>query len=227
MSILDISKEDFEEILQPDVDDSDEVKALLFEAERIRNDFDDDCDGIIDNRCAHNEFSFSLISEGADYIEVAVVFSRGQEETLNPATLPSILELRFTFADELSSPSFTSGQALTDAGFTQPITDRDFLRPQQIRVLLPPGIPPIEYEHMLPGELMRVRLNKAANSTGPYSFQWIAPEPFTDANDNERYDFGETYIDENNDGQRNNNTMLAPVEADEIILLINAELGGQ
>ena len=191
------------------------------------NGLDDNCDGIIDNRCADNELTFSLVSQGDDYIEVAVIFSRGQEETLNPATLPSILELRFTHSNTLSSPSFTNGQALIDAGFNQQITDRDFLRAQQIRVLLPPGIPPIDYQYLSPGELMRVRFTKESGASGPFAFQWVHPEPFTDANDNQRYDFGEDYVDENNDGQRNNNTMLAPLEADEILLLIDAQLGGQ
>jgi hypothetical protein len=191
------------------------------------NGLDDDCDGIIDNRCADNELTFSLVSEGPDYIEIAVIFARGQEEVLSTSTLPSLLELRFTYSESLSAPSFTHGQSLIDAGFNQVITDRDFLRPHQIRVLLPPGIPPIEYEYLSPGELMRVRLNKSANASGPFNFQWVSPEPFTDANGNTRYDFGETYTDENEDGQRNNNTTLAPVEADEIILLVDAQLGGQ
>ena len=191
------------------------------------NGVDDDCDGIIDNGCADNELSFALISEDATSLELAVLLSRGEEQELNPVTLPQIFELRFSHSEQLSSPVFSNGAAMVEAGFNQPIANRDFGRPGRIRVILPPGIPPIDYEHTLPGELMRVRFTKATGAAGPFAFQWIPPEPFTDANDNGLYDFGESYTDVNSDGQRNNNSHLAPPEADAIIRLTDATLGGQ
>ena len=158
---------------------------------------------------------------------MGVVFSRGAETELNVATLPYLLELRFSHPASLTSPTFTSGAVLVDAGFIFPVTDRDSSNPTQVRMLLPPGIPPIDYEYMSPGELVRIRFTKAAGAAAPFSLSWVQPEPYTDENGNGRYDFGEPYTDVNNDQQRNANTSLTPIEADAIILLTDAQLGGQ
>ena len=81
---------------------------------------------------------------------------------------------------------------------------------------------------MTPGELVRLRFVKNQGATGPFSFEWVEGEPFTDLNNNGvcESNSGEPYTDLNNNGVCDENTTLSPPAAREIMTLSNASLGG-
>jgi len=87
---------------------------------------------------------------------------------------------------------------------------------------------PSSYQAMTPGELARLRFVKDQGATGPFSFEWVEGEPFTDLNNNGvcESNSGEPYTDLNNNGVCDENTTLSPPAAREIMTLSNASLGG-
>lgn len=191
---------------------------------------DDNCDGIPDNRCSLNEITFSLIEETETSVTVAVLFNREVVNEFSNATLPALFELSFQHPSSLTLPPPTQRGTLGPvfAGFNFPpvVIDNDY-RTNFVRVILPSGFPPDSYDRVRPGELIRFIFNKGSTTSGPYEFSWVRPEPFTDQNGNQRYDNGEPYQDVDGNNQRDTNCLLTPHEANAILSLVDAQLGGQ
>ena len=186
---------------------------------------DDNCNGIIDEGCAENALGFELVERGLDFIEVRITLTRGQEMTLNTLSLPRLLDLQFSFPSTLTLSN--SNITLGDVPQTLGVYERVFNLESRSGAawLLFPTSPPNGYQYMTPGELMRLRFTHAPNLTGPFTFTWSPLETFVDANENGRYDQGESFTDHNMSG--NWEMVLTPEEANNIVVLNDATLGGE
>jgi len=190
---------------------------------------DDNCDGIIDEGCAVNALGFELILNEVEAITVAIRLSRGMEVgEPNLQTLPSRLDLHFRVPEGLTlAPGGLSlGASPVSLGIDEFLSDRNPF-PDVVRLFFPFSTPS-SYQAMLPGELVRMRFNKAAGATGPFSFEWLEGEDFTDLNGNGVCEpsSGEPYSDQNNNGVCDEFTTVSPPAARSIMTLSNASLGG-
>lgn len=190
---------------------------------------DDNCNGLLDEGCASNVLSFELVLNEVDAITVAITLDRGEEVgPPNLQTLPSRLDLHLTLPDGLSLPpgSVSLGAVPISLGITEGVSDSD-PRPDYVRLFFPFSTP-AAYQVMMPGELLRLRFTKAPGAQGPFSFEWVEGEPFTDLNGNGACESnsGEPYTDLNGNGVCDANTTLSPPVARSILILSNASLGG-
>ncbi|MBM4293274.1 MAG: hypothetical protein FJ138_19265, partial [Deltaproteobacteria bacterium] len=72
---------------------------------------DDNCDGVVDDACAENALGFTLVSQDASSLVVAIRLSRGQEQgPPNVATLPSTFDLHVRLPAGLSVGALPLGQ---------------------------------------------------------------------------------------------------------------------
>lgn len=190
---------------------------------------DDNCNGLIDEGCASNTLSFELVLNEADAITVAILLSRGEEVgEPNLQTLPTRLDLHMAMPQGLSlaAGGITLGSGLISQEISETLSDRN-PNPQVIRLFFPFNTPN-SFQAVLPGELVRLRFDKLDGATGPFSFEWIEGEPYTDLNGNGvcESNSGEPYTDLNNNGVCDENTTISPEAALAIMTLSNASLGG-
>jgi hypothetical protein len=217
----------------------------LSDHDRTCDNIDDNCNGFVDEDCATNSLSFQLIESGADFIKIAVVLSRGLEIQLNRVTLPQSIDVRFNIDNRLSylAQSATISSALSDQGYqlNQGRIDGALLPPGKLRffILLPMQANNTNDPRILPGEIFRFSLSVPANVNRPFALSWLEAEAFTDQNGNGLYDdcldlnfnqicdlgeMPEPFIDSNQNGRRDANTMLAPEIANEIMVLQNTQI---
>jgi hypothetical protein len=185
---------------------------------------------VIDDACAENALTFSVVLNEPDAITIAVTLSRGAEVgPPNLQTLPSLLDLYFELPIGLTlAPNGISlGASPLGLGITERVNNLA-PTPGLVRVLFPISTP-LGYEAMMPGELMRFRLIKQGGALSPYAFNWRRAEPCQDSNNNGvcEPNSGETYTDTNNNGRHDANTSLSPPSAQSILTLHDAQLGAQ
>jgi hypothetical protein len=186
---------------------------------------DDDCNGVIDDACAENALSFTLISQDATTLVVAIRLSRGQEQGApNVATLPSAFDLHIRLPLGLSVASIQLGEAPRLLGITENL--QDFNPDAAVVNLFFPFNRPITYDRMQPGELAVLRLNKQAGAQPPFTLSWLVGEAFTDLNGNGVCEANpptnEPFVDANFNLQCDENTTVTPSEARRILTLNNA-----
>jgi hypothetical protein len=220
--------------------------------DRTCDGIDDNCNGFIDENCANNALQFQVVENGPDYVIVAIVLNRGMERVLNRLTLPQSADLRISYDPRISyvAQSGTLSENQYNNGYRLP-TIIPSIGANKTRFPLTPPLNATEDIRLVPGEILRMRFTVPVGTTRPLIFNWLVAESYTDLNQNGRYDF---CIDQNNDGnccvfanqpmcdpnlplepmepftddnqnqQRDANTLLAPIEAQAIVVLENAQL---
>ncbi len=220
--------------------------------DRTCDGIDDNCNGFVDENCANNTLQFQMVENGPDYVIVAIVLNRGMERVLNRLTLPQSADLRISYDPRISyvAQSATLSETNYNSGYRLP-TIIPSIGAAKVRFPLTPPINSTEDVRIVAGEVLRMRFSVPMGTTRPLIFNWLVAESYTDLNQNGRYDF---CIDQNNDGiccvfdgqagcdpnvplepmepftddnqnqQRDANTLLAPIEAQSIVILENAQL---
>ena len=157
---------------------------------------DDDCDGFVDEDCQQNFLTYALNDEGADFIDVDVVFDQTHSPANDGSTwLPRIIELRLLAPDALvlrtpSNVGVVPGPAAMEAMKNVSLVSRN---ETGIRILI---LSSSNTNRIHPGVLCTLRFTHELGLTGPFSF-----------------------------GFNVERTGLAPEEAQDVLNLVPVELG--